>query len=602
MTRRVAWLLTVCLASVWPGVEAFQQVRSGTGRSHDTPVGDSVIAGTVLADDGTPVDRAIVTILGSDGPGLRASVTDAAGEFSIGGLPAGSFALWATKPGFVTSYYGSRRAGRGPAIPIALASRQRLTVTMRMLRGASIAGTITDPSGRPLAQVSVHVRPVSSPGTVASAAQHSATDGQGGYRIFGLAPGEYIVEALPPPMPNPHAILVTAGEVKWALQQGPRLSLGAGGTASAPPEGYAVAYPPTFFPGVAVVEQAAKVAVSPGEQRDATFSLQLVRAASISGNILVSGGQPTSRVHLALVRSEPDTTPSLSAGAGTPGFLRVPVSETGQFSASGVVPGAYTLWARSDPSPPVDARGRDAPTLWGRATLIVNGSDVSGVVLRLESGARVSGTIRFDGASQAPALDGVQITLSPRLRGGAPFTRSLAATPDASGRFLFSSVPPGPYDVQVGLGELTGSQTVTWALESATVSGHDVADGTLDVGQGVDIIGVTVTLTDQQTRISGTLFDSAKRPTSQFSLLLFSVDRRHWTPRSRRVQFVQPAVDGTFSVEGLPSGEYFVVAVTTDTSGIPVDEVYLQQLAGMATRITLARGERRRVDFATATR
>jgi hypothetical protein len=68
------------------------------------------------------------------------------------------------------------------------------------------------------------------------------------------------------------------------------------------------------------------------------------------------------------------------------------------------------------------------------------------------------------------------------------------------------------------------------------------------------------------------------------------------------VQFVQPAVDGTFSVEGLPSGEYFVVAVTTDTSGIPVDEVYLQQLAGMATRITLARGERRRVDFATATR
>ena len=42
------------------------------------------------------------------------------------------------------------------------------------------------------------------------------------------------------------------------------------------------------------------------------------------------------------------------------------------------------------------------------------------------------------------------------------------------------------------------------------------------------------------------------------------------------------------------------MAASTDTFGT-VDDVYLQQLAGMATRITLARGESHRVDFATTT-
>src|SRR6185295_7484953 len=142
----------------------------------------------------------------------------------------------------------------------------------------------------------------------------------------------------------------------------------------------------------------------------------------------------------------------------------------------------------------------------------------------------------------------------------------------------------------------------SWGLASAIVSGQDVADGTIDIHPAEEISGVIVTLTDQETEISGTLLDSARRPTAQFAILFFSVDRARWAPRSRRVQRVQPAVDGTFRVKGLPPGEYFVVADPSVDASAPIDAAYLEQLAGVASRLTLARGEKRRVDLAVAGR
>jgi hypothetical protein len=139
-------------------------------------------------------------------------------------------------------------------------------------------------------------------------------------------------------------------------------------------------------------------------------------------------------------------------------------------------------------------------------------------------------------------------------------------------------------------------------LESAVSAGQDVADGTLDIRAAEEVGGVVVTLTDQETEISGTLLDVARRPTAEFSVVFFSVDRLRWTLRSRRVHAVQPAIDGTFRVRGLPPGEYFVVADPIVDPGTPVDAAYLEQLAALASRVTLARGEKRRVDLVIASR
>jgi hypothetical protein len=56
-------------------------------------------------------------------------------------------------------------------------------------------------------------------------------------------------------------------------------------------------------------------------------------------------------------------------------------------------------------------------------------------------------------------------------------------------------------------------------------------------------------------------------------------------------------VDGTFRVKGLPPGDYFVVAVASIDAGTSIDEAYLEQLAGVASRLAIARGEKRHVDL-----
>jgi hypothetical protein len=546
MTKRIVCLAVALLAPAWLSVEAFQQQKP-----------TAVLTGTLLSDDGRPVDRAMVSIVGTDKPGVRATETNASGEFSFDGLPAGSFAIWAAKDGFLTSYYGSKDPGRGPAIPVTLMNGQRVAVKMTMHRGAAITGKITDVAGEPLSQVLVQLRSVTSPKVVEP--QTSKTDSDGDYLIFGLAPGEYIVEAVS------------------------RLA-----------DGSALAYAPTFFPSVSVIDQAEKITVNAGERRDdVTFSLY--RAARVSGKVIVPIGAAMTGVRIALVPTDPIADAAI--GVGSVGVLRAPVSDTGEFSIPGAVPGTYALWARWDANSSARPLVPDASTLWGMNTIVVNGPNVSGVILNLQPGVRVSGSIRINTAAETPAMETLRLTLSPQTSSTATFAGGFVANPNPSGIFVFPSVPPGLYDLRTAPREVTGSPVDTWVITSAIASGHDVADGPLDIRPGGTTGDVIVTLTD--TEISGTVVDAGSQPTARFPLLFFSVDRTFWTPRSRRVRTAQPAADGTFRVGGLPPGDYFVVAqphVDVDVD-LPVDAVALDQFAGVASRITIASGEKRRFDL-----
>ena len=123
--------------------------RDATRKSE--PIGTGIITGTHVADDASarPIRRAVVTLSSSEFLRGRITVTDDAGRFTFPSLPMGNFSLYANKPGYVTTYYGGKRAGRGPGVPIALAEAQRVTIALKMMRGAVITGVVTDPSGRP---------------------------------------------------------------------------------------------------------------------------------------------------------------------------------------------------------------------------------------------------------------------------------------------------------------------------------------------------------------------------------------------------------------------------------------------------------------------
>jgi hypothetical protein len=123
------------------------------------------------------------------------------------------------------------------------------------------------------------------------------------------------------------------------------------------------------------------------------------------------------------------------------------------------------------------------PAVWGRATVAVNGSDVTGVVIPLERAPTISGRLFFrdDGSSpeQRPTVKvtlGASEALLISARGGG---RPVVIGPD--GRFTFDEVSGGRYTIAT---ELSGPSAEEWDVESAMVNGRDILDFGLDVNQG----------------------------------------------------------------------------------------------------------------------
>src|SRR5688572_19235420 len=179
-----------------------QQPQRDTASITPTRVGTASVSGVVtLGDDSqTPVRRAVVTMLASDGVETRSSVSDDQGRFMIGGLRPGRYTLSALKPAHLTMAYGARRPGR-PGTALVITDGQSMRDLRVLLpRGAVLAGRLTMGGGEPLPNVQVVAIPfrlATAGGAAATAAQEFRTDDRGEFRIYGLPPDSYLVAALP---------------------------------------------------------------------------------------------------------------------------------------------------------------------------------------------------------------------------------------------------------------------------------------------------------------------------------------------------------------------------------------------------------------------
>src|SRR5919197_2843347 len=162
-----------------------------------TPAGR--ITGRVLAaDSGRPIRRARVFVSATELPGGRGAMTDDQGVYDITELPAGRYTATASKSGFVSLAYGQRRPLQS-GTPLQLLENQQLKgVDFRLPRGSVIAGTIVDDVGDPMPGVMVRVmryQYIQGDRRVTPAGG-GQTDDKGQYRVWGLMPGEYYVNAI----------------------------------------------------------------------------------------------------------------------------------------------------------------------------------------------------------------------------------------------------------------------------------------------------------------------------------------------------------------------------------------------------------------------
>jgi len=570
------------------------------------PTGSGVLSGTLMTDAATPqpVRRATVRLAGG-GQSARLVGTDEQGRFTFDALPAASYSLSASKPGFVTVFHGEKRPGRGPGVPIAVAAGQRVAVSLTMHAGAAITGVITDARGTPMSSVPVFAVEIRANGARTATPARATTDDRGVYRIFGLAPGEYAVSVAPRLSPRlamePDLISVTDDEIQWARTQAAASTIGAAQNASLPAPGRPMAYAPVYFPGTTDAAAASKIAVAIGEERTGVgFSARIVSTAKISGTLIDQNGQPLTSGSVTIHprwREQASLADALIAAGAL--YLPRAIVSPPAFSLSGVTPGEYTLVARSGMS----GRGAAAaaaiaaadPTLWSVSDITVDGRDQADLVLRLQPGTRISGTIAFERSSLTPPADLSKIDLtmaSARSLVGAP--AAPRAIVDPAGIFRFVSVVPGAYTLRA-----MPPAGTAWVLKSAMLNGRDLADVLIDVKPGQELNGLVITYTDRAAEISGTLVDAGGRPVTRYSIVVMPVDKSFWLPNARRIRSAAPATNGSFSIGGLPAGEYAIAAVEDVEASDLAEPAFLSQLLAASVKIAVAEGEKKTQNLRT---
>lgn len=533
--------------------------------------GAASLAGRVVRADqpAEGVRRAEVTAAGVGSSVRVSAIADDQGRFSFNRLPPGRYLVSASKSTYVTTTLGARPQNQG-GTPLVLAAGQHVgDVVLALQRGGVIAGAVRDATGTPVANLPVTVAPADRgeaqtsglPRLLPAGAPErrmAVTDDRGNYRIFGLAPGEYLVAAVPP-----------AGAV-GASSTGSMASSGAAPNSRPVSYGYA----PVFYPGTPAAENAAWIRVSIGEEHngiDLTFDL--VRLVSIEGTVFLPDGRPATGARVS-AHQVGQTLPGVVSLAG-----RATVASDGGFTIAGVPPGRYEVIAGT-PEP--------EPLTWATTDVFVLGADVTGLTLNLQPTMSLSGRVMFKDAGAAPTPVIVWLRRAPEIGdrtvpGVAGPQRTTATARDGS--FVITGILPGRFELTVQPAANAGPG---WRLESAVADGRDLLDQPLEFGRPPqDVKDAVLTLTDRRTELTGRLQTAAGQPATEYFVIVFSANRAHWFPGARRTRAVRPASDGSFSVTDLPAGAYLLAALTDVATDEWHRPSFLEAIAPLSVPITM---------------
>lgn len=533
--------------------------------------GTAVIRGVVVdGATGAPMRRAAVALVIEE-PDLEASrvvatTADAAGQFEFTGVPAARVQVTASRTGYFDYDNVWNGEPEEPQWQTVTAGQRILGVRIALYRGGVVAGRIRDEFGEPAAGVEVEVlrrepgdrggsvRTISSPIT-------PTTDDTGAFRVWGLAPGDYLVGA------RPNRFVADTTDAATGR------------------EGYAA----TYFPGTASLSNAAAVRVEPGKDTGGVaFQLVSVPLSAVRGTVQLPPETSGRAISLGLSL----VTPQRLDGYVTRGAR---ARDDGSFELTRLAPGTYQVTARHVQSGGVE--------YYGATEVEVTGTDVDGVYVPLRQGAVVRGRVVNDAGE--PVAVPVMVSLHAAGTGRAPTPRPGRTFSDGSFRLegafgrqhvraVEARLIPGADAPGINARNLqdvtpAARPLTTWWLKSIMQDGRDVTDEPIDFDQGNATLEIT--MTNRASSVRGTVAWNRTRGRRRPSVVVFVDDDTRWARPSRLVGASEVDESGRYEVRGLPPGErYLAVAVEGAARAVLAKPEMLAALRAAASSLRIDDG------------
>ena len=481
-----------------PAQEQAPETATIEGRVVDSVTGDAI-------------RKATVTLMLNNGSMARSNASQA--------VPRRSSRLPETA--FVTDANGNFRATVTPGIYQARAERNgyvnlpgTLTtvtvsagetakaVTIKLNKHGVIAGRVLDEDGEPLARVNVQqLKWIQQNGRRTLLPQGStSTNDLGEFRIFGIAPGRYLVSA--------QANAGGVGSVGRSRQT----------------------YATIFFPGVADPSAAQAIEITPGATRQGIdLRLQKVAVVTISGKVggLAPSTTPERRTG-AMVMLVPRNSPLMMGGMMQ---HAVPVSPQGDFEMPNVPAGSYILTAQT--------QGPNQDRRTARLNIEVGDRDLAGLSLSLEASLTLHAQIR---AEDSPSLAGLTVY----LQGSGPMANSYGR-PDAAGRISLANLDKDLYRPSVS------GLPAGYYVKSMQLGSFDAKDSLdLTAGAAGELV---ITLEKGTAEISGQVMGKDQKPATAAQVIVMNA-------RHEMVRMAQTDAQGRYTIRELPPGDYRLAATS----------------------------------------
>jgi protocatechuate 3,4-dioxygenase beta subunit len=315
------------------------------------PAEGAQISGVIVDADSRAPLRGVRVLLFIEAPsppppamrGPHVLMTDRSGRFTFDRLTAGTFRIDAMKAGYIRPTDPNER----PTFSITADERVD-GVTVPLRKGGAIAGRILDRDGEPMTEARVQASPwtPAAIGVRAMPGPSAMTNDLGEFRLFGLAPGDYLLVATP-----------QAAIVCFDCGGFDRPMLTA-----------------TYYPGTTDRASASRVNVAAGQTTGGIeLTLQSGPSFHVSGIVVDTRGRPVEGAWIRLMADPP-------VAWSSPG--EVQSDANGRFRLDGVPAGQYRLLAM----PPRSADLRVAAPAPPR-TISVDKEDVSDIrmVVRLST-------------------------------------------------------------------------------------------------------------------------------------------------------------------------------------------------------------------------